>query len=538
MKSIIFTLLTIFALPAISQNQSPTLVWNKTYGGSQAELVGVFVTTSLFFGRWAAVDSDENDQIYIGTTSSSSDFDVSANFGDEDVWVISLNHLGDTLWTKVLGGNSSERVLKVRAKAGGGCYVVGHSRSDNGSFTDNSTANGYADGFVASFNANGSMNWLRMYGGSSDDFLHDIIETSDGNLVACGESISNDGDLAGAGAGFNWIIKINSENGDIVWSKTYPGPDAPSNDRLENVFRLAELSDNNIILTGYTTPDFNDFNLDRVHIMKLNQDGGLIWTKKIGAVGGGDYPCAILAAENGSFWVLARLVANLGGSGDAANYYGGGGDFWLVKLNSDGDITFEKNYGGSNLDIPYDMLYAADGSLYLAGMSRSNDLDVDLEGFGLVDYWMLKVNPEDGSKLYTMRFGGSSNDFCSGIALTQDGNSIFMVGGTDSDDGIIGNFKGVRDLWVLRLMYDGNLTIENNAIPYLVIYPNPTREFIYLSSPNQDLFDIELLDINGRRIFHKFQTDHMDVSTISRGIYLLQVLSNSGAKEIRKIVLD
>jgi len=539
-KTMKFTLLVfLLSFSLIAQSQSPTLVWNKTYGGSQAELVGAFATTSLFFGRWAAVDADENDQVYVATTSTSNDHDVSTNHGDEDVWVLSLNQNGDTLWTQVLGGSQSERVLKVRARTGGGCYVVGHSRSSNGSFTQNHTSNSYADGFVAAFSPNGTLSWMKLYGGSSDDFLHDIIETNDGHLMACGETISSDGDLNNTGNGMNWVLKINANDGAVIWSKTYIGPDGQSNDRLENVFRLTQLTDNDIVLTGYTTPDFNDFNLDRVHVMKINLAGDLLWTKKIGASGGGDYPCAILPAENGSFYILAKIVAAVGGSGDAANYYGGGGDFWLVKLDAVGDITFEKNYGGSNLDVPYDMLFAADGSLYLAGMSRSNDFDADSETFGLADFWMIKVNASNGAVVYKERFGGSSNDFCSGIALTQNGNSIFMVGGTDSDDGIVSNFKGVRDLWVLRLMYDTQLGLEPNQQAIPLVYPNPSASQIYFANSENTLYDVSIIDLNGRVLFKKAMTNQLDLENFSDGVYLLRITDiNTGIETVQRLMIQ
>jgi hypothetical protein len=532
--------LSLIIIPNLSAfvlfSQTPTLVWNKTFGGSQTELFGSFATTSLFFGRWAAVASDVNDQIYIATTSNSNDFDVYTNFGEEDVWVLSLNHQGDTLWTKILGGSGSERVFRVRARSGGGCYVVGHSRSSNGGFASNFTTNSYADGFIASLNADGTTAWLRMYGGSSDDFLHDLIETSDSQLMACGESLSSDGDLSNTGSGLNWIVKINPANGDLIWSKTFVGPDGSSNDRLENLFRLAELSNHEIVLTGYTTPNFNDFNLDRVQIMKINLAGELIWTKKIGAAGGGDYPSAMLPADNGSFWILSKLATTVGGAGQASNFYGGGSDFWLTKLNNNGEIIFEKNYGGTNLDVPYDMLYAAEGSIYLAGMSRSNDLDLTLEGFGLADLWLLKINPNDGSIIYTNRFGGSSNDFCSGIALTQNGNSIFLVGGTDSNDGIISNFKGVRDLWVLRLMYDTQLGFSTCEQRIWSIYPNPAKDFVFIAGDNSVVY-ATLFDLNGSLVFENKITNGFSVEGLSQGIYFLKLSNSLGINEIHKLVL-
>ena len=464
---------------------------------------------------------------------------MTANNGNEDVWVVSIDALGDTLWTHVLGGAESERVLKVRAKTGGGCYVVGHSRSSNGSFIGNSTSDSYADGFIASFSPNGTLDWLQLYGGSSDDFLQDVIETNDGSLVACGETISSDGDLVNTGAGMNWVLKVSATDGAVVWSKTYVGPDGASNDRLENVFRLAQLSDDNMILTGYTTPDFNDFNLDRVHVMKINLQGDLLWTKKIGASGGGDYPAAVLPAENGSCYILSKLVAAVGGSDDAGDYFGGGGDFWFVKLDASGDIVFEKNYGGRNLEVPYDMLYAADGSLYLSGMTRSTDLDATADSYGLADFWLLKVNPVNGDIIYEKRFGGSSNDFCSGITLTQNGNSIFMVGGTDSDDGIIENFQGVRDLWVLRLMYDAQLNLEITPMNNVVVYPNPAAETLQIVSENFGLFNLKLIDLNGRILIQSAMTDSLELSDVSNGVYLLQILDlTNGASSMQRLVVQ
>lgn len=523
----VYSWLSLIFLAYTGFSQNPSLIWNKTYGGSQTELVGSFATTSLFFGRWASVDSDTNNQIYIATTSNSNDNDLLTNFGEEDVWVLSINEQGDTLWTFNLGGAKSERVLRVKAKTGGGCYVVGNSRSSNGLFAENHTNDSYADGFVASLDASGNLLWNRMFGGSSDDFLYDIIETSDGELMACGETLSNDGDLINTGAGMNWIIKINPINGSLLWSNAYLGPDATSNDRLENVFRLAQMSDNSVVLTGYTTPDFNDFNLDRIHLMKITLSGSLVWTIKIGAEGGGDYPCAILPAENGSFYVLSKLVTNVGGTALINNYYGGGGDFWLVKLDASGQMLFEKNYGGSNLDVPYDMKYAADGSLYLVGMTRSEDFDANIDLQGMSDFWLLKVDALNGTAVYTKRFGGSSNDFCSGMTITQNGNSLVLVGGTDSNNGIIDNNFGVRDLWVLRLMYDTELGIKQNDAFEVALFPNPTKSIIHLGTDPLTFYDLKIFDINGRLLQETEQINLLNIEYLSNGTYLLSVKSHN-----------
>jgi len=503
--------------------QQPEIGWTKTLGGSSTELHGSFATVGLFFGRWAAVDIDHNDKIYIATTSKSNDFYVSTNNGEEDVWVICMNMDGDTLWTKVFGGSSSERVLKVRALSSGGCIIVGQSSSTNGDFSSNHSS--MPDGFLIRLDEYGNVVWNKMYGGTDMDFLYDVIETSDGYLMACGESTSFNGDLLGTGNGFNWVIKINKETGNRVWSRKYLGPDGTSNDRLENMFRLTELPNNRIILTGFSTPDFNNFNIDRISVFSIDLDGNLQWVKKIGATGSGDYPTAILPADNNNFYILGRLQATIGGAGNASNSYGGGGDFWLVKMDNNGTILWEKNYGGSNLDVPYDMVKDDDGYIYMTGMTRSENYDASHSQWGGTDFWLLKVN-QQGDTIYTKRMGGSANDFASGIALSQSQNNIILVGGVDSNDGMVQGNHGDRDLWVVKLN-DLTTTVSTLPASTLTLYPNPAQTVLNISySDNNTAYRVEIFDTFGRlcmTVDSQNGKQAIDISSMNDGVYILVI---------------
>jgi hypothetical protein len=530
MKKLLQTI--VFCIIALQvQAQIPDTVWTRTKGGTGTELIGSFATVSQYFGRFSDIAVDQNNTIFIASTSNSSDFDVKANFGNEDIWVIGLHSNGDTLWTKIYGGSESERVSRVKPATGGGCYIVGHSRSSNGSFTTNHSTTGYADGFVIRLDGSGNQLWMTLYGGTDDDFLYDIIETSDGHLIACGETYSVNGDLAGTGSGMNWALKLNPANGNIIWSKTYLGPDGSSNDRLENVFRLSEMSDNSIVMTGYSTPDWNDFNLDRVSILKIDLAGNLSWSKKIGAPGSGDYPTAILPSSGGDFYILAKLAGTIGGGGDATNYYGGGGDFWLVKLNSAGNIILEKNYGGTELDVPYDMIYSQDGNIYLAGMTRSINNDASASQNGGTDFWLLKVN-FIGDTIYTKRLGGSSNDFCSGIAKAEDGYTLYMVGGTDSNDGMVSGFKGVRDLWIVKMAYPLGTQLSDDFVSSTLIYPNPASHSLTITSQQSFSF-VHIIDMQGKTLLStKFQ-ETINISHLPNGNYIIVLLDENKRTRVR-----
>ncbi len=410
---------------------------------------------SVNYGRMAVMDIDENGILYIASTSVSNNNNIPSNSGEEDVFVMAVDTLGNIIWTKMLAGTSFERVHRVKARPGGGCIVVCNSSSTNGSFSQNHSS--YYDAGIFVYNSLGTLLWSKMYGGENDDYLYDIIFTSDGYWTLCGETYSNGGDLSGTGAGMNWVIKINpNNNGSIVWSKTFLGPDSSSPDWLENVYRLTQLSNGNIILTGYTSPNYQDPSLDRISIISITPSGNLNWTKKIGAPGNSDYPGAIVDNGINSFYIFGKLQGTVGGGGDAANYYGGNGDAWIIKLDYNGNIIWEKNLGGSNLDMGFDMKINSEGYLYLAGMTRSTNYEATLPGYGMLDFWLIKMN-QQGDTLYTKKFGGSANDFATNIVLTPEGDKIFLIGGTESNDGNVSGLFGGRDVWLIRLDYTSDL---------------------------------------------------------------------------------
>lgn len=399
----LWTIILIFVCINLFSQTKPNLTWQKTIGGSGTELVGVFGITGVNYGRMAVMDIDENGILYIASTTNSTNHHIPSNSGEEDVFVMALDTLGNILWTKMLAGSSYERVHRVKARPGGGCIVVCNSSSTNGSFTQNHSS--YYDAAVFVYDSSGTLLWSKMYGGENDDFLYDIIFSSDGNWTLCGEAYSIGGDLTGTSSGMNWVIKINpNNNGNVIWSKTFLGPDGASPDWLENVYRLTEISNGNIILTGFTSPDYQDPSLDRISLISITPSGTLNWTKKIGAPGNSDYPSAIVDNGVNSFYVYGKLQGTVGGGGDASNYYGGNGDAWILKLDYSGNIIWEKNLGGSNLDMGFDMKMNSEGYLYLAGMTRSTNYEATLPGYGMLDFWLIKMN-QQGDTIYTKKFG-------------------------------------------------------------------------------------------------------------------------------------
>ena len=463
------TFLFSFISLSIATAQSDTL-WTRSIGGPGNEAAGTMNVNNLGNNMSGAAIDAVDGGIYICSYSPTAGGYITNNNGDDDIWVVKLNgSTGDTLWTKVIGGSGNDRAYKIRAVSTGGCIVAGKSNSSTGAF---STSHGQVDGFLARFDANGTILWSKCYGGTEQDYLYDVAENPAGNFVACGETNSSNGDLAGTGAGLAWVIYISGTNGSVSNSITVLGPSSASPDFLENFTIITRLEDGTgYLVSGFTSPNFNDFNLDDIWVAKVNFAGTLIWSKKYGSTNKRDGSAAIVDAGNGEFYIAGLL----GGNGGFPNYFGGNGDGWLIKCNANGDTLFTKNYGGNDWDYFNDAFKDNAGNLYLAGFSRSADVMLASQpSFGLADYWVVKINA-NGDTLYTKRFGGSTFEAITSIAGTGTPDEFVVTGRSDSNDGWVWGANGGRDLWVVKFgqLATNDFTFDNKLS--IQVMPNPSQ---------------------------------------------------------------
>jgi len=523
MKKIgLFISVAIFAINAMAQVDT---VWTKAIGGALDEAIGMTINCNIGSPSTSIAKSADGN-LYIVASSLSSNGFVYSNKGEDDVWIIKLNMNGDTLWTKSYGGSSYDRANKVISMPDGGCVVVGRTSSDDFDFAIGHGSNG--DGFLIRLDANGNQIWKKMYGGTNDDYLYDVI-LADGGLVAVGESGSIDGDLFNSGNGLAWIMKVDSVNGNKVWSKTIAGPDAASADFLENFYRVIALSDGSgYIATGYTTPSFIDVNLDDIYIAKISLTGTRIWSIEAGSNEGGDYPSGIVEGANGDFFIAGRLQ---GQAGDVySTYRYGNGDFWLLKYGADGNKIWDKNYGGSNLEFAFDMKKDSNNDLYLAGFTKSTDMDASSNSYGLMDFWLVKTNA-DGDTLYTKRAGGSQNDVALGIEIIAP-NSFILAGKTLSSDLCVHGNNGGQDLWLVKYA-DASASIKNNN-SMLNISVNTFNKEVNIINQNQNYINsVIVYDLIGNQVFvsdcnnNSIKNSFM-LDKISSGVYIIKVNCKHG----------
>ena len=117
----------------------------------------------------------------------------------------------------------------------------------------------------------------------------------------------------------------------------------------------------------------------------------------------------------------------------------------------------DKAYGGDSHDNCYDLITTEGGGYLLGGVSKSSSGDVSESGRGAEDYWIVKIDA-DGNKIWDKRFGGNSYDSLKRISQTSDGG--YLLAGDSTSNNASGdksdNGKGGNDYWVVRIDASGN----------------------------------------------------------------------------------
>lgn len=524
--SVLFYGTMFFGCEIFAQPLPADTLWTKSLGGSGSESIGG-ASLSNFGMNAAYVAVDTAGNFYAVSYSNSTDGYVGGNAGQNDIWVVKLSGAGDTLWTKRFGGSGDERVYRVRAVSTGGCILVGETQSADGDFTG---SHGQTEAFIIRLDAAGNVVFKKLYGGGDQDYLYDIAENPEGNFVACGESNSSDGDLAGVGSGLAWALFINGSDGTKTNSVTFTGPDHSSPDFLENFITLTRLADGSgYLAAGYTTPEFNDFNKDNIWVEKFNASGVSVWSKKYGSVTAGDYPAALLDAGAGSYYIVGSTSAS--GGDNTAGYYGGPTDGWLIKCDASGSMVWNKHFGGSDWDVLYDAVIQPSGNLLLSGFTRSmnNDLAATTP-YGLTDYWLLQLT-DTGGIVNMYRVGGSQADVGIGMAYDAVRNKIVMVGRSESNDGYVQGNLGGRDLWVVCFGEQALGFTDEPGWTQVDVFPNPAVNSLSVKSKGE-ISRLGVLDISGREVLSKeltqmnSQTVLIDITHLAPGFYYLKIFGD------------
>ncbi|WP_445454526.1 T9SS type A sorting domain-containing protein [Flavobacterium sp. 25HG05S-40] len=366
-------------------------------------------------------------------------------------------------WEKSFGTTSFDYGSDIKQTPDGGYIMVGETTSNTGSYASN---HGKSDIQVIKMDANGALEWLRLFGGSNFDISRSIITTSDGGYVVAGHTDSSDFDVVGNnGLKDCWLIKLNAQ-GNTEWKKCYGG----TQDDYSGT--LIQTSDGGYALAGFSDSTDRDFasvipSTDGFFILKLDAAGNISWKRKFQS--SNYYSEAKIeikeTLDNAFLFSYGSASPNGIREGSITYYYS---DLFVKKIDSSGNtVLFERRYGGSYSESAGEIIPTNDFGFILVGTSMSNDLDVSghhgipttVHTSGTLDIWVMKAD-SNGNIQWQKSLGGSNNEYFGLIKKTTD-NGYVVLGSTASNDGdVSGNHQTTtltEDYWLIRLSENGTV---------------------------------------------------------------------------------
>ena len=203
------------------------------------------------------------------------------------------------------------------------------------------------------------------------------------------------------------------------WEKTYGGSD------FDWAFSIEQTTDEGYIVVG-DTYSFGAGDND-ICARKLDSSGDILWQKTYGGTDF-DWPSSVQQTADGGYIV----------AGGTYSFGAGKDDVWVIKLDSNGDIAWQKAYGGSASDYAMSVQQTADGKYVVAGCTSSF-------GNGENDFWLLKLDDDiEGAILWERTYGGSANDYATSVWQSADGG--YVVAGCTRSFG-----AGEIDAWIVKL---------------------------------------------------------------------------------------
>ncbi|MEO0248823.1 MAG: hypothetical protein ABIN58_04640 [candidate division WOR-3 bacterium] len=260
--------------------------------------------------------------------------------------------------------------------------------------------------------------FAKTYGGTNTDYAQSIIQATDGGLLIAGNTAS-----FGAGSHDFLVLKLNSD-GSLAWARTFGGTSS------EFPFSITQATDGGYVIAG-ETKSFGAGNADCL-VIKITNNGTLQWARTFGGANDDRIQSITRTADGG--YVATGTTKSFGD-----NF----GDILVLRIASDGSLTWARTFGGTGGETVYSIIQTADGGYAVASATFSF-------GAGGVDDFVLKLN-SDGSLAWARTFGGTGYDYTQSLTQTTDGS--YMVAGATQTFGV-----GSQDLFVLKLASNGTLS--------------------------------------------------------------------------------
>jgi len=353
--------------------------------------------------------------------------------------------------------------------------------------------------------------------------------------ILFGYSDSNTGGLKSENSrGYSdiWVLSIDT-SGNLLWDKTIGGDFFESaqfcTNQSSNNNTVITITTNSSLSGDLTEPSYGSSD---ALVIKLNSNNGqLLSQKRIGGSRGDLGAAHIQIVE--SLYIISQSASDSSGTKtennrgiDTLSY-----DYWITKL-SDTTIIWDKTIGGNKGDVPKGAFLTADNNqIVIYGFSESTISGEKTESCrGLWDYWLVAIDT-NANILWQKTFGGSSYDLPMDMLML--GHNHYVVAGS-SQSPISGDkteqTRGGRDYWILEI--STTMSIEDFSQKRLHIFPNPVSDFVTVELPeNSNKGQLYVFDITGAIMQSEIinaESNRVNLSNLASGVYFISYFDENG----------
>ena len=501
-------------------------IWAKNIGGDSGDYLesvqevedGKYLVAGYFFSQKIVLDNNES----------------ITNNGGGDIVLIQYNSEGYAEWMKKIGGSKQDTLNSI-IKTDNGEFIIGGQFESNEIDLGNDIVinnQGSSDGMIIKLKEvdvpEPIVRMAKGIGGSNNERINTVIETSDGGYLVGGSIESNNVDI-GNGVTINkggMLIKYNA-SGTVEWSKRI------GTSGYNEINSVIETSDGGCVAAGtiYSDVDFgnnikikNKGSYDGI-IIKFKNNGDVEWAKGIGET---SYETinSVIETLDGGFIVagdFSSTYIDLGNNISLSN--NGQDDGMIIKYNSEGETEWAKTVGGNKSDYLKSLTLTKDRGFFIGGYFYSDTINLEnnitISNKGIHDGIIIKCN-SSGEIEWAKSMGGTDSDRIESVIATTDGGCIaggyFWSYTIDLDDNITINKNRNNDTIIIKYNSEGR-------IEWAKTIGGDSNEFLTTLSATKDggfiaggYFTTSVLDLgNNISIGNNGQDDGMIIKYNSNG---------------------
>mgnify|MGYP006282285523 CR=1 FL=1 len=531
-----------------------------------------FGSTLLDSGVDIAYDSDGNIVIY-GFFDEEVDFDPNGSgtiidpLGSPDLFLAKYSAAGELIWVANIG-----RIALIDGVVNGQMAI---DSDDNivitGGFTSTvnfnplgepvtQTAEGGEDAFVAKYNSQGELFWVKKIGGNSTDVSTSLDIRFD-NAIGLGFRFSGNVDvdpgeneeiLMNAGALDAALVVLDSD-GNYLHSAQIASPDN------DNITAIAFSPDGKIAI-GATINGATSGFPDRDMALSFHDfDGEVIWDYNYSNYDDANEISAISFSNDGlSIYIGGRINGTTDFDPDSENQISIDpvfADPFVAKYNLSGTLEWAKFVSSSGTNDYFASMAEAGSALIVLGCFDveatfvEGDFSTQKQSAGGQDLFIAGYDAESGNYLASDIYGGSGDEF-SQTAFFRDNGLVACTGSFSNTLNLdpagepIENV-GFTDVFFAEFSFQTDLSdqLQQTALNQITIFPNPVSETLFLSLPRENLghrIEYKIINVVGQEVksgMFKLALSQvkLDVSDLAKGVFIMEL--NAGNQRISKRII-